>query len=395
MFQINDTIGGYRILDLLGSGGMGAVYRVRNVLTEREEAMKVLLPDLHATPELMERFAREIRIQASLEHPHIAGLRTAIRSENQLLMIIELVDGMSLDRYLRAAAVPHPQAVIWMYQILSALSYAHERGVIHRDLKPANIMLTAAGFVKLTDFGVASMAAQNRLTRTGVGIGSLHYMSPEQIHAAQVDARSDIYSLGITFYQMLSGRRPFERASDYELMKAHLEEMPPPLLSLNPALPPELQAVVTHALAKNPADRYQSAQEFAKALEMATGVSGARIAPIFPAPNAEPVPLPNSATPTPMQTEPGRLPSHLQAPGRQTTFSHPAGANQQTPASNLDPTRVDRVRTELAQYVGPMARILVNRGVKKARTLQQLYDILADEISNPEERRRFLARRPQ
>lgn len=354
-FNIGDTIGDYRIVELLGSGGMGSVYRVRNLITDREEAMKALLPSLYSTPELAERFSREIRIQASLEHPHIASLRTAIRFDNQLLMIMEFVEGITLDQRLRQSPIQVSQAIQWIRETLSALSYAHGRGVIHRDIKPANIMLTRAGTVKLTDFGVASMADTSNLTRTGTAMGSLHYMSPEQIKAKHADCRSDIYSLGITCYQMLSGRRPFEGNSDYEIMKAHLQFEPPSLLALNPSLPPSLIAVVFRAMAKDSENRFQTASEFQTALDAAA--------------------LPPDG---PIPTQQSRA------------------IKGQTPRTGtLDPVRIERVRQELAQYVGPVARILVDRAVKKATTLQQLYDMLAPEISRPEERQRFLERRPR
>jgi serine/threonine-protein kinase len=195
-FEDRRDIGGYKIIGLLGVGGMGSVYRVQNLITDRQEAPKVLLPDLRTAPDLAERFGREIKTHASLEHLNIASLRTAVKLDNQLLMIMELVDRITLEQRLRQAPIDLLQGVDWMIPLLSALSCAHARGVIHRDIKPANIMITPENSLKLTDF-VASMAADNRLTR--MAIGSLHYMSPEQIQAGQPDARSDLYSLGVTF----------------------------------------------------------------------------------------------------------------------------------------------------------------------------------------------------
>jgi serine/threonine-protein kinase len=355
---------------------MGSVYRVKNLLTDREEAMKVLLPDLRTAPELAERFGREIKIHASLDHPHIASLRTAIRVDNQLLMIMELVEGVSLETRLRESSIELWRSVDWLLQVLSALAYAHERGVIHRDIKPANIMLTRAETVKLTDFGVASVAAERRLTRTGMAIGSLHYMSPEQIQAGPVDARSDIYSVGVTFYEMLTRRRPFTGASEYELMKAHLEGQATPIPLLNPAVPYPLSVVAARAISRRPEDRFQTAREFKSALESAGescrefATEATNVAPGF-RPFDDTVLAPSKSSPAP--------------PPRERTPN----------TGTLDPTRIERVKKELAQYIGPMARILVDRALRKSVNLQQLYDALAAEIPNAEQRDQFLTRRPR
>ena len=179
--DIGSRIGDYEIVSALGAGGMGKVFKVRNVISDRVEAMKVLLPDLEHEPELADRFMREIKVQASLQHPNIAALHTALRVDNQLLMLMELVEGITLDQRLQQGPVPLRDGVDYIGQVLGALGYAHQHGVIHRDIKPANMMLTAKGTVKLMDFGIAKAAADRKLTMTGTTMGSLYYMSPEQI----------------------------------------------------------------------------------------------------------------------------------------------------------------------------------------------------------------------
>ncbi|MBL8179463.1 MAG: serine/threonine protein kinase, partial [Bryobacterales bacterium] len=179
--EIGQTVGDYEIVEVLGQGGMGSVYKVRNTLSERLEAMKVLLPNLREVPELAERFQREIKVQAKLEHPNITTLRTAFRDGNQLLMVMELVDGISLDFVLKQRRIAVGEVLDYTKQVLGALSYAHSMGVIHRDLKPANMMLTPRGVIKLTDFGIAHDRSDRKLTRTGVAMGSLYYISPEQV----------------------------------------------------------------------------------------------------------------------------------------------------------------------------------------------------------------------
>jgi len=359
---------------------MGSVYKVRNTITDRVEAMKVMSPSLHSAPDHGERFSREIKIHASLEHPNIAALRTAIRVDNQLLMVMELVEGVTLERRLRSLPIDVGQSVEWILQVLSALTYAHARGVIHRDIKPANIMISSTNQVKLTDFGVASIAMDRRLTQTGLVVGSLHYMSPEQIQAGEPDARSDIYSLGVTFYEMLGRRRPFDGSSEYQVMKAHLEQIPPPLTSLDSNVPLAVAATVARAMAKRPGDRFQTAAEWKSALESVSfSLKTIQRAGVE-------VGQPSNMPPPPM----GR--PDLGSPD----MANAGPTGPQTPGTGtLDPTRIDRVRKELAAYVGPLAGVLVARAAKKASDLRQLYDLLATEISTARDREAFLARRPR
>jgi serine/threonine-protein kinase len=265
--EIGSRIGDYEIVSVLGAGGMGKVYKVRNVISDRIEAMKVLLPDLEHEPELADRFMREIKVQASLQHPNIAALHTALRVGNQLLMIMELVEGVTLDVRLQRGPIPVHEGVDYILQVLSALGYAHERGVIHRDIKPANMMLTANKVVKLMDFGIAKAAADRKLTVTGTTMGSLYYMSPEQIKGMpNLDARSDLYSVGVSLYEIVTGRKPFDGDSQFAIMAAHLEKTPVPPIKLDERLPQMLNDVVLMSIVKDPDQRFQSAQAFAAAL---------------------------------------------------------------------------------------------------------------------------------
>jgi serine/threonine-protein kinase len=265
--QIGSTVGDYEVVGVLGAGGMGQVYKVRNVISHRIEALKILLPDLAQAPELADRFLREIRLLASLEHPNIAGLHTAVRVGNQLLMVLEFVDGVTLEHQLKRSPLPPPQAVDHMMQVLSALEYAHGRGVIHRDVKPANMMLTASGVVKLMDFGIAKGVSDCRLTMTGTTLGSLYYMSPEQVGgSASLDSRADIYSAGVSLYELVTGTRPFDGDSQFAIMAAHMQNTPAPPISLNPALPPMLNDAILMAVARNPDERFQTAGAFRNAL---------------------------------------------------------------------------------------------------------------------------------
>lgn len=265
--QVGSTVGDYQVMSVLGAGGMGKVYKVRNVISDRVEAMKVLLPDLGNAPELADRFIREIKVQASLEHPNIAALHTALRVENQLLMLMEFVEGVTLDQKLKEGPLPVEAAVDYTRQVLSALEYAHAHGVVHRDIKPANMMLTPTGVIKLMDFGIAKASTDNRLTMTGTTLGSLYYMSPEQIQGTvAVDARSDLYSAGVSLYELVTAKRPFDGTSQFEIMSAHLNKMPVPPVEVDPKLPQILNDVILMSVAKSPDARFQTAAAFRNAL---------------------------------------------------------------------------------------------------------------------------------
>lgn len=265
-FNVGQHIGDYEILSILGMGGMGKVYKVRNIISDRVEAMKILLPDLTSNQSLADRFLREIRLLATLNHPNIAALRTALTYENQLVMIMEFVEGETLANRAARAPLSTADAVNYADQVLSALSYAHKQNIIHRDIKPANMMLTPQGVVKLMDFGIARSSTDGSLTSTGTTLGSLNYMPPEQVRGEVADARSDIYSFGVSMYEMLTGKLPFQSDSQYSLMTAHLNQTPPAPITLRGDLPAGLNEIIMMAMAKDPASRFQSADAFRAAL---------------------------------------------------------------------------------------------------------------------------------
>jgi serine/threonine-protein kinase len=365
-YEVGDRIGDYQVVERIGAGGMGAVYKVRNLITDRTDAMKVLLPDLRQAADLAERFSREIKVHASLVHPNIAALHTAMRVENQLLMIMEFVEGASLSTRLRQGPIQCQESVTYICQVLSALSYAHERGIIHRDIKPANIMVTPNRMVKLMDFGIATKTGpgtlQNRLTAAGMALGSVHYMSPEQVKAGAPDARSDLYSLGITFYEMVTGQCPIRGNSEYEIMAAHLALAPPSPIELNPFLPPAVAAIIQKSIQKRPDDRFQTAAEFRVSLEALS--AGAVSAAAQAAPMTGPRP---------------DLPVRASTP--------PSGT------SLINPAIVEATVRDLAAYIGPMAKIIVNRAARQAQNPKQLYETVALEISSAADRTKFLAKR--
>ena len=259
-------IGDYEIIRELGHGGMGKVYQVRNVLSDRIEAMKVVLPDLAGRNEFATRFMREIKVLASLEHPNIAALRTAFTANDQLVMIMEYVDGITLADRLERGPFPPAEALNYIDQVLAALSYAHGKHVIHRDIKPGNMMLTPQGVVKLMDFGLARSSSDVGLTMTGTTVGSLDFMSPEQVKSEPTDERSDLYSVGVSLYQMVTGQRMFGATSSYSIMEAHVKETPRAPIEVQPALPKAVSDLIMMSVAKDPAERFQTADAFRNAL---------------------------------------------------------------------------------------------------------------------------------
>ena len=295
----HSQIGDYEIVRELGHGGMGQVYLVRNLISDRIEAMKVLLPDLAQQGELANRFMREIKVLASLEHPNIAQLRTAFTANNQLVMIMEYVEGDTLDQRLHAGAFSVADAINYISQVLTALSYAHAKSIIHRDIKPGNMMLTPQGVVKLMDFGIARSTQDLGMTVTGTTLGSLDYMSPEQVKSEPTDARSDIYSVGVSLYEMITGHRMFSATSSYSVMEAHVKEIPRPPVEVNPAIPKVLSDIIMMAVAKDPAQRFQTADAFRNALSQVGVAAAAAAAPQPQAAAPAPVAQPVSTTPPP------------------------------------------------------------------------------------------------
>jgi serine/threonine protein kinase len=421
-FEIGQTVGDYRIISILGRGGMGTVYKVRNTLTDREEAMKVVLPGAAATGEVADRFLREIRIQASLQHPHIASIRTAFRSGDSVLMIMELIEGVSLDQKLREGPLPLGDAFRITDDILSALAHAHAKGIVHRDIKPSNIIVTPRGAPKLTDFGIATVAGDARITRSGMAIGSLAYMSPEQVRSKPFDERSDIYSLGITVYEALTGRRPFRDTSEFEIMNAHLNEAPVSPGSILHSIPLGISVVVLKSLAKAPEDRYQTAAEFQGAWRQAFfggDDSETQILPqrVVSAPKIDPKdlarvesgltrvlgPIAKSLVAKAatrhhtVETLSRHLAEEIPREEDRTAFLKACGvgAEHKTPSgsqkvSPIDEKILEAARKALAPSLGPIAAVVVSRTAKRIHSAEELRDALAAEIPDEKERKKFL-----
>lgn len=361
-FASGDRIGDYEVLAPLGAGGMGSVYKVRHVISQRIEALKIILPSAVGTPETAERFLREIRLQASLEHPHIASLHNAFRTHDDLVMVMEFIEGASLREKLRSPGITLGQALEYAAQVLAALECAHDHGVIHRDIKPSNVMIASHGVVKLLDFGLAASLKPNApdqdltITQPGTLLGSPHYISPEQARGERADARSDLYSTGAMLYEMVTGQPPFGgeggASTAYAVIAAHLRETPRPPAELNPRVSPGLDRAILKALAKKPAERFASAAQFRTALQSV---------------DADAIRMNDTVT----------------------------VAAATTDASSHSAEDLEHVSKELATFIGPIAQILVRRAAPESRSLSELYQKLAQEIGSASKREQFLAGMPR
>ena len=270
-------LGPYVVLSALGAGGMGEVYKARDTRLDRSVAIKVLPSDLVASSEARQRFEREAKAAAALAHAHICRVLDVGRHGDTDYIVMELLDGETLAGRLLRGKLSLRQALIFATQIAGALVVAHRAGIVHRDLKPGNIMLTADGAV-LLDFGLARQTApiamdaptatlKNPITRTGVILGTVQYMAPEQLEGRAVDARTDIFAFGAVLYEMLTGRRPFDGANPASVIGNILHADPPALTTVEAMTPPALDRLVQKCLAKDPGERWQTAAEMQARLE--------------------------------------------------------------------------------------------------------------------------------
>ncbi|HET8823776.1 MAG TPA: serine/threonine-protein kinase, partial [Terriglobales bacterium] len=296
-------LGPYEIQSPLGAGGMGEVYRANDSRLHRIVAIKLLPSQYAADSERIRRFEQEARAAASLNHPNILAVHDVGSCGDTFYIVTELLEGESLRQRLAAGALPTRKAVEYSLQIASGLAAAHEKGIVHRDLKPENIFVTRDARVKILDFGLAKLApnisgaeagtlgSDGFKTEAGVLLGTLGYMSPEQVRGNAVDHRSDLFSFGAICYEMLSGQRAFRGSTPADTVSAILKEDPPELSATGREVPPALQRIVGHCLEKRPEERFQSARDLAFDLQSISGTSGKSEAPVIAARKSARLPL--------------------------------------------------------------------------------------------------------
>jgi tRNA A-37 threonylcarbamoyl transferase component Bud32 len=264
----------YQIGELLGQGGIGRVHAGYDVTLAREVAIKSLRPEYLNDAGYVERFRVEATNLARLNHPNITAVYSLLEQGGSLYMVMERVRGQTLEEVLKLRkSLGYTDSLRIAAQAAEGLAYAHAMGIIHRDIKPANIMITAAGAVKVMDFGIARVRGSQRLTRAGNIIGTLAYMAPEQVRGETTDERSDLYSLGIVLYEMLAGLPPFAADTEYDLMQAHIHAKPRRLRDVMPDADPKIEAILSRALAKGPEQRFTSMQAFRDAMSACIGAA--------------------------------------------------------------------------------------------------------------------------
>jgi eukaryotic-like serine/threonine-protein kinase len=352
--SIPRSIGRYRIQGLLGAGAMGEVYRAHDPSIDRPVAIKVLRPELitgSGAEQLLQRFRREARAAGRRFHPNIVAIWDFGEEDGIPFLVMELIEGNSLDEILKASGrLAADRSIRIMTQVLNALGFAHESGVIHRDVKPSNIMVLQQDHIKVADFGIARIDASD-FTIVGDLLGTPAYMAPEQLSGGPVDHRTDLFAAGVILFEMLTGVKPFRGKSITEIMSFMERRGPEDIRALNPALPESLKPVLGKALAFDPGARYGAAAEFSAALQEAVSVVVTETP--RPAPESSP-PLPDEAA--------------------------------------LEPELLREIERDLASFLGPLASIAVKRALRQTSDVLDLYELLGKQLDNPRDRNQFLAR---
>jgi serine/threonine-protein kinase len=384
---VGQRIGDYEVVARLGAGGLGVVYEVQHLISGRREAMKILLPDQTGTPEMEERFRREVQTLATLNHVNIAQLHTAFYYQNQLAMVMELVHGETLRDLRVRAAITLPHTLAYVAQVLDALAYAHRHGVVHRDIKPSNIMISEGGVVKLLDFGIAVTGVGSDLTRAGYLLGSLNYMSPEQIGGGKAGPRSDIYSVGVTLYELLTGELPIKGANNYEIMMAHINQVPVRPHEIAPMVPLAISDTVMRALAKDPAQRFPTAEDFHLALRAISAPPETGADTGLPRPITHSSANMRAAAP---QSAASNLPGKAPSASHTLFTTHSQQPRSTASSTGLQNLSLEEISRRLAVYIGPVAKFVIKKLAAQSEDHDWIYHEAAKQIPSDSDRAAFL-----
>ena len=359
--MVGQNIGKYRVEDRIGRGGMGTVYRATDETLHREVAIKVLNAELN-DPEIAKRFRAEAITVARLNHPGIATIYELFQHDGQWLMVMEFVRGETLEHLVERMGALSPQrAAELCMQSLAALAHAHSMGVVHRDLKPANLMITETGSVKIMDFGIARVAGTEHLTNAGYMMGTPAYMAPEQVMGHEIDARADLYAMGVVFYRLTTARLPFRGDTPFAMAQSQVNDMPTPIGLMRTDLPAWVEQIIARALAKAPELRFQSAVEFHEALARClAGLSMPQTVPGYASAAATTAVITTPAAPTPIGTISSRF--QTAAP---TGFQPQPSVNTSAEPSGTHPVPVQPAATKPAipVAIGVAALVITLAGV--------------------------------
>jgi serine/threonine-protein kinase len=373
MSELPALIGKYRIDGLLGQGAMGTVYRAHDPLIERTVALKTVRRDPgdgEQAVELVERFRKEAQAAGRLMHPNIVAVYEYGEAGELAYIAMEFVDGTPLSALLAVQSCSVAQALAWGGDLLAALAYSHEHGVVHRDIKPANLLVTRDGGIKITDFGIARIDSST-LTQTGAMLGTPSYMSPEQFRGETIDGRSDVFSVGVVLYQLLTGQRPFSGGAA-TVMQQVLLHTPPLPSTVNAALPATLDAVLMRALAKDRDERYASARDFQQALTTAL-----RDTP--PIDDDATILAPSAARPSGTVATGGVGETGATVGTSGGIANYPAWLQPALPA----------LETALTRQIGPMAKLLLRKLAPLATDFEALGQQLLLHIPSPQAKAAF------
>jgi serine/threonine protein kinase len=341
------AFGRYRLLELIGEGGMGQVFKAHDAVIGRDVAIKVLPPEMATLPGYQERFRREAQVAARLTEPHIIPIHDTGEIDGRLYLVMPIIEGIDVQTLLaREGPMTPPRAVHVIRQLAAALNVAHRNGLVHRDIKPSNALMTADEHVYLIDFGIAHDASATRMTQTGMMVGTFSYMAPERFLAGTVDARADVYALTCVLHECLTGARPFPGDSMEQQIAGHLTMEPPKPSAVNPAIPPGFDEVIARGMAKQPHDRYQTAAELAAAAQHALTAA--------PAPPPPPTLVDERRPPPPTLVDERRPPPPpVHTPPRPPGPLHPMPPGPPRPVGPSPHQATQVAPTQVASLVGP------------------------------------------